>query len=178
MLSKIKFSFAPLLAILSSSSPVLPAAALEQTPVLSSEIAIKAAETAIAACRQEGYGVTATVVNPEGNVLVVLRGDGALVHTVQTSFNKAYSAVTLATNHNLDATSGILASMQAKGAQPVGDWPMPADPLRGITLFPGGVRLLSQGKVVGGLGISGTPFGKVDEGCAIKGRDAILPDLK
>lgn len=162
----------PTLAITSSTL------ALEETPVLSSSIAIKAAEAAIAACRQEGYGVTATVVNPEGNVLVVIRSDGALVHTVQTAFNKAYSAVTLANNHNLDTTSGILASMEAKGAKGVGSWPMPADPLTGITLFPGGVRLLSQDKVVGGLGISGTPIGRIDEGCALKGRDAILSDLK
>ncbi|AIE73657.1 MULTISPECIES: heme-binding protein [unclassified Synechocystis] len=174
----LKSTFAPLLTAISLTGLTLPALALEETPVLSSDIAIKAAQSAIAACRQEGYGVTATVVNPEGNVLVVIRSDGALVHTVQTSFNKAYSAVTLATNHNLDSTSGILASMQAKGAQGVGTWPMPADPLTGITLFPGGVRLLSQGKVVGGLGVSGTPVGMTDEGCAIKGRDAILPDLR
>ncbi len=160
------------------SFPVLPSQALEQTPVLSTKIAMKAAEAAIEACRAQGWGVTATVVNPEGNVIVVIRNDGAGIHTVQTSFNKAYSAVTLANNHNLDTTSEILASMQAKGAVGVGVWPMPADPLRGITLFPGGVRLMSQGKLVGGLGISGTPVGMTDQGCAIKGRDAILNDLK
>ncbi|QUS61808.1 heme-binding protein [Synechocystis sp. PCC 7339] len=174
----LKSIFAPLLTTVALTGLTLPAFALEETPVLSSTVAIQAAQAAIAACLQEGYGVTATVVNPEGNVLVVIRSDGALVHTVQTSFNKAYSAVTLAANHNLEATSGILASMQAKGAQGVGTWPMPADPLTGITLFPGGVNLLSQGKVVGGLGVSGTPDGKIDERCALKGRDVVLPDLR
>lgn len=178
MSNKIKPAVFSVSSIIACCGLILPAAALEQTPVLSSQIALQAAEAAIAACRQEGYGVTATVVNPEGNVLVVVRGDGALVHTLETSFNKAYSAVTLATNHNLDATSGILASMQEKGAQGVGIWPMPADPLTGITLFPGGVRLLSGGTVVGGLGVSGTPFGRIDEGCAFAGRDAILTELQ
>ncbi|AFY73732.1 uncharacterized protein, possibly involved in utilization of glycolate and propanediol [Synechococcus sp. PCC 7502] len=177
MLIQIKTTVKTLLGLIFFIIPACPGTALEQTPVLSSTIAIKAAESAIAACRKEGYGTTVTVVNPEGNVIVVIRSDGAGVHTVQTSFNKAYSAVTLANNHNLDTTSGILASMQAKGANGVGIWPMPADPLRGITLFPGGVRLMSQGKLVGGLGVSGTPVGMIDEGCALKGRDAILSDL-
>ncbi|AFY61087.1 uncharacterized protein, possibly involved in utilization of glycolate and propanediol [Synechococcus sp. PCC 6312] len=167
-----------LLGLAVGSVPLMPAVALEETPVLSAKIALKAAEAGIEACRVQGYGVTATVVNPEGNVIIVIRSDGAGVHTVQTAFNKAYSAVTLANNHNLDTTSGILASMQAKGAVGVGTWPMPPDPLRGITLFPGGVRLMSKGKLVGGLGISGTPVGMTDEGCALKGRDAILNDLK
>jgi len=177
MLIQIKPIFKTLLGLVFLIIPASPGKALEQTPVLSSKIAIKAAEAAIATCRKAGYGTTVTVVNPEGNVMIVIRSDGAGVHTVQNSFNKAYSAVTLANNHNLDVTSEILASMQAKGAKAVGIWPMPADPLRGITLFPGGVRLMSQGKLVGGLGVSGTPIGTIDEGCALKGRDAILTDL-
>lgn len=177
MLIQIKPILKTLLGIVFLITPAYPVTALEQTPVLSSTIAIKAAEAAIATCRKAGYGTTVTVVNPEGNVIVVIRSDGAGVHTVQNSFSKAYSAVTLANNHNLDTTSAILGSMQAKGAKAVGIWPMPADPIRGITLFPGGVRLMSQGKLVGGLGVSGTPVGMTDEGCALKARDAILSDL-
>jgi uncharacterized protein GlcG (DUF336 family) len=144
------------------------AADLPTQKLLPASIAVKVAEAAIAACRAEGYGVTSVVVNTEGNVIVQIRGDGARVQTVETARNKAYSAVTLAANHNLDLTSGILGSMQAKGAVGIGSWPMPPAPNTGITLFAGGVNLRSAGVVVGALGVSGTPNGKIDEACAIK----------
>ena len=148
------------------------AADLPSQKVIPASLAVKVAEQAIKACAAEGYGVTAVVVNTEGNVIVQIRGDGARVQTVETARNKAYSAVTLAANHNLDLTSGILASMQAKGAVGIGSWPMPPAPSTGITLFAGGVNLRSNGVVVGALGVSGTPNGKLDEGCAIQARNA------
>ena len=148
--------------------PLAQAADLPTQKNLPAALAVKVAEAAIDACRAEGFGVTAVVVNTEGNVIVQIRGDGARVHTVETARNKAYSAVTLAANHNLDLTSGILASMQAKGAVGIGSWPMPPASSTGITLFAGGVNLRSNGEVVGALGVSGTPNGKTDEGCAIK----------
>lgn len=153
--------------------PIARAANLPTQKVLPASIAVKYAEAAIQACRAEGYGVTAVVVNTEGNVIVQIRGDGARVQTVETARNKAYSAVTLAANHNLDTTSGILASMQAKGAVGIGSWPMPPAPSTNITLFAGGVNLRSNGEIVGALGVSGTPNGKIDEGCALKARDAM-----
>ena len=149
------------------------AAELPAQKYIPAATAVKFAEAAIQACRSEGYGVTAVVVNTEGNVIVQIRGDGARVQTVETARNKAYSAVTLAANHNLDLTSGILASMQAKGAVGVGTWPMPPASSTGITLFAGGVNLRSKGEIVGALGVSGTPNGKIDEGCALKARDAM-----
>ncbi|WP_254934687.1 heme-binding protein [Cyanobium sp. WAJ14-Wanaka] len=168
--------FGVLMASAASVSPA-PAADLPAQKYIPSAIAVKFAEAAIQACRAEGYGVTAVVVNTEGNVIVQIRGDGARVQTVETARNKAYSAVTLAANHNLDLTSGILASMQAKGAVGVGAWPMPPAPSTNITLFAGGVNLRSNGEIVGALGVSGTPNGKLDEGCALKARDAMSGQL-
>lgn len=144
------------------------AADLPTQKVLPAALAVKVAEAAIDACRAEGYGVTAVVVNTEGNVIVQIRGDGARVQTIETARNKAYTAVTLAANHNLDLTSGILGSMQAKGGVGIGSWPISPAPSSGITLFAGGINLRSDGMVIGALGVSGTPYGKMDEGCAIK----------
>jgi len=148
-------------------------AALPMQPILPADLAVQLAQSAVKACRSEGYGVTAVVVNSEGNVIVQIRGDGARIQTVQTAEDKAYTAVTLAANHNLDRTSGILASMQAKGGVGIGAWPMPPGGNRGITLFPGGVNLRSNGQLVGGLGVSGTPRGALDEACALKARDEL-----
>jgi uncharacterized protein GlcG (DUF336 family) len=166
------FTFCALIAS-SASIPLLRAAELPTQKVLPASLAVQVAEAAIKACNAEGYGVTAVVVNTEGNVIVQIRGDGARVQTVETARNKAYSAVTLAANHNLDLTSGILGSMQSKGAVGIGSWPMPPAPILGITLFAGGINLRSQGTIVGALGVSGTPNGKIDEGCAIKARDSV-----
>lgn len=47
----------------------------------------------------------------------------------------------------------------------------------GIIFFFGGVILIFQGKVVGGLGVFGIFIGMVDEGCVIKGWDVVLLDL-
>lgn len=154
-------------------SPAPGMAALPTQPVIPAQLAVKLAEAAVNACKNEGYGVTAVVVNTEGNVIVQIRGDGARIQTVQTAQDKAYSAVTLAANHNLDRTSGILASMQAKGGVGIGSWPMPPGGNRGITLFPGGVTLTSNGQMVGALGVSGTPRGAMDEGCALKAREQL-----
>jgi uncharacterized protein GlcG (DUF336 family) len=154
-------------------TPIPGNAALPTQAVIPAQLAVKLAEAAVNACKSEGYGVTAVVVNTEGNVIVQIRGDGARIQTVQTAQDKAYSAVTLAANHNLDRTSGILGSMQAKGGVGIGSWPMPPGGNRGITLFPGGVNLYSNGQIVGALGVSGTPKGPMDEGCALKAREQL-----
>ena len=167
-----KCSWAALIG-LAAIAPMPSLAALPTQPVLPAELALKVAEAAVKACRSEGYGVTAVVVNTEGNVIVQIRGDGARVQTVETARNKAYSAVTLAANHNLETTSAILGSMEAKGARGHGNWPMPPAPSTNITLFPGGVNLRSGGVIVGALGVSGTPNGMIDERCAIKARDQL-----
>jgi len=46
-------------------------------------------------CRKDGNRVTATVMNRAGQVMVVLRDDGASPHTVDTRRRKAYTAVAL-----------------------------------------------------------------------------------
>lgn len=50
-----------------------PALALEKQPVLPSTLAVKAASTSVAVCNQRGYKVTTSVLNPEGDLLVVIR---------------------------------------------------------------------------------------------------------
>jgi uncharacterized protein GlcG (DUF336 family) len=55
---------------------------------------------------------------------------------------------------------------------------MPAAPIRGISFNEGGLELIANGFVVGGLGVSGTPDGKFDQECAFKGHDAAQNLLK
>lgn len=139
-------------------------------PVLPAAAAFKAAEVAVATCRQQGFGVTATVLNAEGAIVAVLRGDMATPHTVENSFNKAYTAVSLGPVQKVDSTAKIYESMKINPG--FGTWPLPPAPIRGFTFNPGGLVLYSGGDVVGSIGISGAPKGVIDEGCAFKGRDA------
>jgi uncharacterized protein GlcG (DUF336 family) len=46
-------------------------------------------------CAPNGYLVSATVVNMDGVPQVALRGDGATIHTGESSFEKAFTVVTL-----------------------------------------------------------------------------------
>jgi uncharacterized protein GlcG (DUF336 family) len=65
------------------------------------ELAVEAASEAVRVGVINHYQVTATVVNLSGVPQVVLRGDGATIHTGTSSFQKAYTVVTLGPIFNL-----------------------------------------------------------------------------
>src|ERR1700728_26911 len=69
------------------------------------ELAVEAAREAVRVGAINRYQVTATVVNLSGVPQVVLRGDGATIHTGTSSFQKAYTVVTLGPIFQFD-TSG------------------------------------------------------------------------
>jgi len=68
-------------------------------------LALEAATEAIRVCAEHGYRVSATVVDMDGVPQVALRGDGATVHTGESSFEKAFAVVTLGPIFDFD-TSG------------------------------------------------------------------------
>jgi len=151
------------------------AAPLSQA-VLPSAAAARAVESAVLACRQLGYAVTATVVNPEGALQAVLRGDGASPHTIENSFNKAYTAISLGPIQKVDSTAKIYESMKMNPG--FGTWPLPATPIRGFTFNPGGLAIMVNGAYLASIGVSGAPKGVIDEQCAFQGRDAALKALR
>jgi uncharacterized protein GlcG (DUF336 family) len=57
-------------------------------------LALEAATEAIRVCAEHGYRVSATVVDMDGVPQVALRGDGATVHTGESSFENAFAVVT------------------------------------------------------------------------------------
>ncbi len=63
---------------------------------LSAALANEAVAVAVATCAKNGYAVTAIVVDLEGVRQAVLRGDGAVVHPLDSAYAKAYSAASLA----------------------------------------------------------------------------------
>ena len=137
--------------------------------------AAKAVQVAVQACKLKGYNVTATVLNPDGSVEAVLRGDLATPHTVENSFNKAYTAITLGPNQKVDSTATILDAMH--GNKGIGQWPLPPAPIKGISYFSGGVAMVVNGEYIASIGVAGSPLGSVDEDCALQGRAAALEAL-
>jgi hypothetical protein len=52
---------------------------------LPAALAMEAVAAAVSACSQQGYGVTATVIDADAERIAMLRGDTAGVHTFQAS---------------------------------------------------------------------------------------------
>ncbi|MEE9358431.1 GlcG/HbpS family heme-binding protein [Candidatus Vondammii sp. HM_W22] len=129
---------------------------------LTMESALTIAQGAVEACRKEGIQIGVTVVDRNGTVQVTLRDTLAPTITLMISRQKAYTAA----NFNAK-TSGLGA--QAK--TPIGR-------VQGLLMSDGGVPIQAGGNLLGGVGVSGAPSGKIDEACAQAGLVKIMDDLE
>jgi uncharacterized protein GlcG (DUF336 family) len=68
---------------------------LPRESVLPLALASKATAAAVDKCKQDGYRVSAAVVDRAGVLRVLMRGDGAGPHTTDSSSKKAYTAASL-----------------------------------------------------------------------------------
>ena len=64
-----------------------------QTHRIPAALAVEAANETIAACAKQGYRETAVVLDADGAVITVVRGDGAGIHTIDSAHDKAYTSV-------------------------------------------------------------------------------------
>jgi uncharacterized protein GlcG (DUF336 family) len=136
--------------------------------------AIIAAQTAVDTCKENGYDVTATVVDVSGTPQVVLRGDHAVIHTKDSSFRKAYTVVTMGPIFHVDTTSGyigVLSKYPPLLAQSLASTP-------NVTALPGGVAFKVGDETIAGLGVGGSPGGDKDEVCAQAGVAKVAELLK
>lgn len=151
------------------------APALRTMKVLPAAWAVEGAMAAVEECRMKGINVSASVVGWDGLRQVVIRGDGASPHTVENSYNKGYTMVTLGPIQKKDSTGEIAAAMTRS---PATSTTMPPASLPGLTFTPGGVAIKVDGQIIAGLGVSGAPDGNIDEGCARAGLAKIEAHLK
>ena len=129
--------------------------------MLSAPLANELVGDAVASCAQQGYAVTAVVVDLDGVRQALLRGNGAPIHTVDYAFNKAYSAATLTLARKEDSTKAVAERMSKTPAGTVAAVPPP-----NITYAAGGVTIIAGGTAIGAIGVSGAPGGNFDDGCA------------
>ena len=153
---------------------VTPAAAqgVLTTHRLSAALAAEAVTEAVATCAKQGYHVTATIIDPDGAIQAMLRGDGAGIVAVKSSYDKAYTVIMLGATNNMDSSGAM--------ARRIG----PNPPAGGIAKFdhialqPGAFRIKVGDEAIAAIGVGGAPGGDHDEDCAKAGIAKIADRLK
>jgi uncharacterized protein GlcG (DUF336 family) len=128
-------------------------------------IAQTIANAALAQCESMGFKVSVTVLDRDGLAVVMLRGDGAGLHTPEGSDRKAYTARTYG-------------SPSADFAKRVTTEPnyAPAIQYNRVLALAGGLPIKVGNEVIGAVGVSGSP-GK-DDVCSQAGIDKVADQLK
>lgn len=134
---------------------------------LSPEIALKAVQGAMVACRKAGYQVAVAVVDRSGLIQAQWRDRFAGAHTIEVSYRKAWTAA------SFRIPSGDLARETASGRPMAG-----IRSASRVLALGGGLPIAAAGSTVGAIGVSGAPGGEADEMCAKAGIDAIRDDIE
>jgi uncharacterized protein GlcG (DUF336 family) len=108
------------------------------------------------AAGREGLNVAAAVVDRGGQIVAVARMDGTPICGVPLAIDKAFSAVAMA------APTDTWAQTTAPGGP---DWGMSTALGGRLVVYPGGLPLIHDGELIGGLGVSGAE-GYQDKQCA------------
>jgi uncharacterized protein GlcG (DUF336 family) len=146
-----------------AEAPAKPAA---RGPTL--QIALEAARAALDACKQKGFAVSASVVDSAGVLKVLLAADGASQRGVQSSTNKAVTALAFK-----DPTSVL--GERSKSDKSLAD-ALTENP--NFNAHAGGILLKIDGEIVGAIGVGGARPSEVDESCASSGSNQIKSRLK
>lgn len=123
----------------------------------------KAADTALKKCAQDGYQVSVAIVDRAGVTKVLLHGDGAGPHTLNSSTRKAFTAASLGRS-TAELADLIKDKPELAGLRNMDDR---------ILILGGGLPIKIGAELVGGIGVGGAPGGHLDEACAQAGLDSL-----
>lgn len=129
--------------------------------MLTPDTALKAAQAALARCRENGFQVAVAVVDRMGVPQVMVRDRFAGPHTPDTAMGKAWTAVSFRT-----ATTEFANVTQSGPQSGIRNRP-------GVVAVGGGLMIEAGGAILGAIGVSGAPGGKEDDVCAAAGIAAI-----
>lgn len=164
-------SFAAVIAGVAVVVATPPAGAQEGQDVMevqrmSMELSRDIAEAAVKECRDQGYQVTAAVVDRNGTAQVVMRDVYAPEVSYTIAKKKAYTAVEFSAN-----THEVVQNREGIGAT--------LNHVEGLLFADGGLLVeTGGGSVVGAVGVSGAPGGDIDRSCAQAGLDAVSDRLQ
>lgn len=113
--------------------------------VISSDAALALVQAAVAAGREMGVQVNAAVVDSGGNLAAFLRAPGAFLHSIAIAQDKAYTAAGfgVATDRLYDF---IREEERLRRGLPQADR---------LVIIGGGLPLRLDGRLIGGIGVSG-----------------------
>jgi len=154
--------------LVASCGPVIAqdSEALVTVKQMTTEVALKAAQAALADCRKRGFQVAVAVTDRFGNVQALLRDRFAGAHTVRVAKGKAWTAASFKIP-TTELAKATVAGTEASGIRHV----------PGVVTVGGGLPVQAAGSLVGAIGVSGAPGGSSDDDCAQAGIDAIDDDL-
>jgi uncharacterized protein GlcG (DUF336 family) len=139
----------------------------ETHKVLTVDLALEAAQAAVAACKQQGYNVTVTVADRLGKPKVVIVRDGPPGVGAESTRRKAYTAAVLRVS-----TADYTKRISNPGAFNPGVYDSE------LATGPGGLPIKAGEDTIGGISAAGAPGGDKDEACAKAGIDKISDRLK
>ena len=138
----------------------------ETHKVLTVELAMEAAQAAIAACKQQGYAVSVTVADREGNPKVFIVRDGPRGVGPEVTIRKAY------TSAMQRVSSGDFGKrISTPGAFNPGQFDKKLDGGQGA------VPIKVGDDTIGAIAAAGAPGGDKDEACAVAGLNKIKDRL-
>ncbi|MGB1109340.1 MAG: GlcG/HbpS family heme-binding protein [Gammaproteobacteria bacterium] len=129
------------------------------------ELARDIANEAVMVCREEGYHVSAVVVDRHGLLRAVLRDDLAARFSVEIAQRKANMTVMAWTN-----------SGDFRSARP--DIQQELNHIEGLIVMEGGVKIVAGGYNLGAVGVSGAPGGDKDAACAVKAMENLADRIE
>ena len=145
---------------LQAQTPAAPGAPRTPPPLARSvgiDLALQAAQTAVASCTASGYNVGVTVLDAGGVIRLMYASDKAGGGPIDSATKKAYTALTF--------KESTVATQQA--ADPAVDAKIKADPK--LFALAGGFPLMAGTELVGAIGVGGAPGGDKDAVCAQAG---------
>jgi uncharacterized protein GlcG (DUF336 family) len=161
-------------ALIALLAPAASAQGLITKKRLSAPLAMEAVMEAVEVCRKAGYAVTAIIVDNEGVRQAVLRGDGAVVHTLDSAYVKAYTAASLAPVRKDGSTKALSERIaRTPGVSTAGLASLP-----NVNFTPGGVTIMAGEEPIGGIGVGGAPVGNFDHDCAVAALEKIKDRMK
>src|SRR5262249_42874334 len=124
------------------------------------DLALECAQAALATARTRGYRVAVAVADRGGQLMVLLRSDGAGPHLIDSARRKAYTAASMR-----NRTSIASKAIDERRGEP--------DPhlvhLEGVLVVGGGVPIKVGDEVIGAIGVGGSPASIHDQECAEAG---------
>ena len=132
---------------------------------ISTAAALQVAQKAVAQCKANGYSVTATVVDTSGTPLVQLRDENAGPHTLNSSYRKAFTAVSLK-KPTANLSDMIAGNAKLEGLRDMDDR---------LLFLGGGVPILVSDTMIGAVGVGGAPGAHLDVECASAGATIFKP---